>query len=93
MPTAEEAASAGFSLADYEPEPVDLWPENERAWLLFVEMSGQWRMSVNGPTALDYTALFLRMDRMRLDDDDWQALFADVRVLEAQALRSMREPA
>lgn len=48
-------------------------------------------MSVNGPTALDYTALFARMERMRLADDDWQALFADVRVLEAQALRAMRE--
>lgn len=54
-------------------------------------MSGQWRMSVNGPTALDYTALFARMDRMRLHDDDWQALFNDVRVMEAQALRAMRE--
>jgi len=48
-------------------------------------------MSVNGPTALDYTALFARMDRMRLHDDDWRSLFDDVRVLEAQALRSMRE--
>ena len=64
-------AAAGFSADDYEGEPVYLWPECERSWSLFCEMRGQWRCDFSGPTALDYTALFARMERMRLDDEAW----------------------
>lgn len=56
------------------------------------EMSGQWRISMGGREALDYTALFMRMDRLALSHDDWEALFADVRILEAAALAAMRKP-
>lgn len=42
------------------------------------------------PVALDYAALFMRMDRMRLDDEAWQSLFDDVRVIEAAALDRMK---
>ena len=52
-------------------------------------MSGQWRVGFGGQYALDYTPLFWRMDRMRLDDTAWEALFADVRVLEQAALQAM----
>ena len=86
-------AAGGFTADDFDGDPVELWPEHARAWQVFAEMSGQWRQAFNGPTALDYTALFARMDRLRLDSDAWEDLFADVRVLEAQALRTMREPA
>lgn len=93
MPSPDELALSGFSMDDYAADPVDLWPENERAWQVFAELSGQWRASFNGPSALDYTALFARMERLRLDDMAWEELFSDVRVLEAQALQTMREPA
>lgn len=56
-------------------------------------MRYQWREGFSGPTALDYTALFARMDRLRLDDTAWEELFSDVRVLEAAALKAMRKPA
>lgn len=49
-------------------------------------MSGQWRVGFGGPFALDYSTLFARMERLRLDDDDWEQRFQDVRVLEAAAL-------
>lgn len=70
---------------------MEVWPENWPAWVLFCEMSGQWRSGFNGPTALDYTALFMRMDRLGLADPDWQDLFADVRTLESAALTQMAE--
>lgn len=47
---------------------------------------------MGGYYALDYTALFARMDRMRLDDDRWEELFHDIRVCEAAALKEMRQP-
>ena len=67
-----------------------MWPDNWQAWTLFVQMSGQWRASFGGLIALDYTPLFMRMERMRLDDRAWDDLFQDVRVLEASALEQMR---
>lgn len=90
MPSAAEMASAGFTPEDYETDPVELWPENWAAWSLFAELSGQWRMApMGGAAALDYTALFLRMDRLRLQPQQWDEMFADVRVIEAAALKQM----
>ena len=44
--------------------------------------------------ALDYTALFLRMQRMTtLTDAEWEDLYADVRVIEHAALKQMNKAA
>jgi hypothetical protein len=82
-------AAAGFAPEDYDDGPAEVWPENWPSWFLFCEMSGQWRTGFNGPTALDYTALFHRMDRLGLDNDAWNDLFGDLRVIEAAALQQM----
>ena len=85
-------AAAGFTPDDFATEPVEVWPENWPAWALFCELSGQWRVAaMGGPTALDYCALFMRMDRLGLDDDGWNETFADVRTIEAAALKRMNE--
>lgn len=85
-------AAAGFAPEDYETEPVEVWPENWPAWGLFCEMSGQWRVApMGGRTALDYCALFARMDRLALDDDGWNETFADIRVIETAALKQMNQ--
>lgn len=75
----------------YASQDVEVWPENWPAWVLFCEMSGQWRVGFAGPTALDYTPLFMRMDRMGLTDEQWHELYADVRTLEDAALKAMAE--
>lgn len=84
----------GFTPEDYD-ETVEVWPENWQAWCLYAEMSGQWRHSTNGmetkPVAMDYTALFLRMERMRLSDQEWELLFADIRVIEGAVLQELRK--
>lgn len=67
-----------------------MWPDNWRAWQLFCQLGGQWRTGLGGAFALDYTPLLMLLDRMRLDDATWQALFDDVRVLEGAALTAMR---
>jgi len=43
MPSPEEMAASGFCADDFEADPVELWPENARAWQVFADMSGQWR--------------------------------------------------
>lgn len=83
-----EYGAFGLEAGDYD-DAFEVWPENWPSWQLFVQMSGQWRVGFNGRYALDYTPLFMRMERMRLSDEAWEDLFADVRVLEAASLRSL----
>jgi hypothetical protein len=80
----------GWTAEDFAYE-VEVWPDNWDAWRLFTSVANQWRRAgMNAvEVALDYTALFLRMQRMDLDAETWEALFSDVRVLEAAALDQM----
>lgn len=82
-------ASFGLSAEQLLPAVVEVWPENWRAWCLFHEMAGQWRVGFGGRYALDYSTLFARMDRMALSDAEWNELYADVRICEAAALTAM----
>lgn len=90
---AENKQAGGFDLGGfYASQTVEVWPENHRAFMLFDEMRGQWRTSAaGGAIALDYTPLFLRMDRMGLGDDEWNELFADVRAMAGAALEQMHQ--
>jgi len=58
---------------------------------LFVALSTQWRIGMGGPTGLDYAVMYMRMDRMKLSDEEWECLEADMRTLEDAALEVMRE--
>jgi hypothetical protein len=41
--------------------------------------------------AMDYTPLFMRMDRLRLSDEDWEVMFADIRLIERTVLETTRD--
>ena len=91
-PTAAELEGTGFTIDDYaDDEPIELWPENERAINLFTSLSTQWRIGMSGATGLDYSPFFTRMDRMRLSDDDYEILFDDIRIIESEALQIMNK--
>lgn len=51
-----------------------------------MKLGTQWRIGFGGPTGLDYGPMFRLMDRMGLDQDEWDDLFEDMRVLEGAAL-------
>lgn len=89
--TAEEAAKVGLTLADFDDDAVEIWPENADAVHAFDAVGTQWRTGMNGPTGLDYPAVFATLDRVRrdLDDAGRDALFADLQVMERAALREM----
>jgi hypothetical protein len=67
----------------------EVWPENWPAFHLFCTVQTQWRCGHAGPTGLDYTPLLALMDRMKLSDEDHDALFDDVQTLERAALDAM----
>jgi hypothetical protein len=47
-------------------------------------------MGQAGPIALDYTPLMMRLDRMQLNQEEWELLYDDVRLLAATALTTMK---
>ena len=85
--SAAEMAAAGLRPEDYQEELFELWPENELPIAVFSALSTQWRMGgMGGPTGLDYNVLFSRMDRLKLSDSAHEQLFADIRIIECEAL-------
>lgn len=58
---------------------------------LFLRLSTQWRVGFNGPTGLDYTAVYPLLDRMFPDPVDWDLAFDDVQIIEREALAAIRE--
>lgn len=76
----------GYSPEDFADDYVECWPDNWQAFTLYASISNQWRVGMGGAVALDYGVLFHRMDRLRLDDETYESLFADVKTLEAAVL-------
>jgi len=75
----------------YASKEVEVWPENWQSVLLFSRVGTQWRTGMAGVTGLDYGVLFRLMDVDGLVGDDWSRVFADIQVMEAQAMETMRE--
>jgi hypothetical protein len=85
------AADAAFGFKPDDFGPVEFWPENADAVLVFRRMATQWRMSMAGPTGLDYAVLFRLLDDAAGDDKEmWYELLDDVSVMEGAALDAMR---
>lgn len=83
---------AGLAAAQAaKQETCELWPENEKPINLFSSLSTQWRVSAGGACGLDYNVLFYCMGRMSLSAADHDQLFADIRVIEAEALQIMNK--
>ncbi|MEP6587509.1 MAG: DUF1799 domain-containing protein [Polaromonas sp.] len=89
QPTAEEIIKSGWLPEDFETEPVEVFPENWQAFSLFCKLQSQWNVGMSGATGLQYLVLFALMDRLKLSDDDHDALFDDIQTLERAALEAM----
>jgi len=85
-PDEKELAAFGLTLDDVAADPVDIWPEHVQAFELFNFMGTQWRIGMSGPTGLDYGVMYRKMDRMKLSDEGFDQLEADVMLMERTAL-------
>ncbi|TCL26812.1 uncharacterized protein DUF1799 [Azotobacter chroococcum] len=70
-----------------------MWPDNWPALSVFLDMDTQWRVGMSGPVGLDYSALEPVMRLQGVKKRARQDVFAAVRIMEAEALRVMREQA
>lgn len=97
--TASDAAAFGFTLDKFNAvfdEITDIWPCSFSAYIVFEAMGTQWRMGSAGmggsmPCGLEYTALPVVMRLQGIPEEEQNEVFADIRVMEGEALQTMRE--
>ena len=90
-PSAAKLSAFGLTAEDLAPDAAEVWPENWPAVKLFGRCGGQWKTGMSGPTGLDYTLPLKLMDRMGLDDKQYDALLDSLNILETEALSTMNE--
>lgn len=90
-PSEREAAAIGLTVEEACGPPVEIWPDNLQAVNVFVAMSTQWRIGMNGPTGLDYGVLPEIWRRTKTPPKDRDAVFNDLRTMEDAALETMRK--
>ena len=56
---------------------------------MLVKMQTQWRLSMSGPSGMDYLVLLALMARLNLTDAEHDELFDDVQTMERSALQTM----
>lgn len=59
--------------------------------MVFEAMGTQWRVGPSGATGLDYGALPAVMDLLAVPQDQRRQVFADVRVMESEAISVMHK--
>lgn len=75
----------------HEKGPVEIWPENWKAFEVFYQLRTQWNVAMGGPTGLRYEAMYPLIDKATTSAEDWWALFDDLQVLEGAALGQMQD--
>lgn len=91
-PSDEELAAIGIRREDVEDHSVvEIWPENELPFKVFNEVSSQWRVGVNGPTALDWNIAFRIMDLMGVKSKKQLEVIRAIKVMESSALSQMNK--
>lgn len=90
-PSAEECAAFGLTVEEASGPPVDVWPDNVAAANAFIAMSTQWRIGMSGATGLDYATVPTVLRLNGIPRPDWPDTFGAIRVLEDEALKTMRE--
>jgi hypothetical protein len=78
--------SLGLTVEEACGPPVELWPQSQAPFKVFSDLCTQWRMGPSGPVGLDYGVLFHKLDRMKLDAQEYERVEHAVRVMEDEAL-------
>ena len=78
----KEAAAAGLAVP--APALVPLWAQHVQVVELFTAMRTQWVFDAHGRPSLNYVALPVVEQRLRIGQQRSRALFPDLRVMEAE---------
>jgi hypothetical protein len=89
-PSDNELAQVGLLREDVQVD-VEVWTENWPSLELFSALSTQWRVGMNGPTGLDYSAVPVVMDMRGIEPDARRDIFEDIRIMERAAIEVFRD--
>lgn len=70
---------------------VEVWPDNAHAVGVVLAISTQWRVGSGGPVGLDYSQLDRGFWAARVPRRRRREVFADVQVIEEEALRTFHD--
>ncbi len=70
---------------------VEVFEENIPAFDLFCYMSTQWIVGTAGATGMNYMVAHHKLDREKLDPEEYEIRMHDLRTMEQAALTAMRE--
>lgn len=80
----------GLRSEDYDGDAVEVWPENVPALQMFQRIGTRWVFGAMGGVAgIRWEAVYPLMDRLGLEPDDWDALLADLEIMEHAAMEVM----
>jgi len=89
-PSDEELKAFCLTREDVEDtSDFEIWPENWMPFLVFSEVSTQWRVGAGGATGLDYVAVKWVMYLMKIKKK-YEVLRA-IRTMESSALKTMNK--
>ncbi len=89
-PSDEELKAFCLTREDVEDtSDFEIWPENWMPFLVFSEVSTQWRVGAGGATGLDYVAVKWVMGLMKIKKK-YEVLRA-IRTMESSALKTMNK--
>lgn len=89
-PSDEELKALYMTREDVEDtSDFEIWPENWIPFLVFSEVSTQWRVGAGGATGLDYVAVKWVMYLMKIKKK-YEVLRA-IRTMESSALKTMNK--
>ena len=71
---------------------MEVWEENWDAIELFRQYPLQWRMAMNGPVALDFNIFHHELDRKKVQEDEYDKMIYQLRVIEGEALKWIHRP-
>lgn len=86
-----ELDAFGFKASDYGDKTIDVWPENMRVVSIFAMLGTQWRISMNGPSGLDYAAVKAVMEMNGIKRKKQAEMLQLIGVMEKEALSVMHE--
>lgn len=70
--------------------PMEIWPENWQAVMVFAAMGTQWTVGNAGVIGLRYESLPVVMRHLGVPPPARAGVFADLRILESAAKEAMR---
>ena len=89
-PSDAELEAFGLKREDVEnKDTTEIWPENWLPFKVFVELDTSWNVGPGGPVGLNWQAVPVWFDLMKVSDKKRFDVSSAIRVMEKEALRQM----